>query len=351
MTTPSAQNNLVEKLKRQINAKSITGILVFGAIILVFVFFGMQGGTLGMGIGNAGRVNDTFISVAEFQRQQSRTEQYYSSLFGGSMDFSSQRQLLAQQAIEQLIMGELVAQLAQKQGILVTDAEVQNDIVYRLPYFQQEGRFVRELYSQLLEANRLTPIEFERGLRQEKLNVRSRLMIDLASRPSKIEATKLRELKGAKINVQFLKIDQEAATKKLGAEKLATVEKDLETALSEGNEAKVTSLAQELGAGWEETGSVDLAAEVLPKLQSPVVNEAVGELTNQKPLLGRVVRDGAFKYVLKLKQMELGAPAVGLEKGVTEMLRRRRAEGVYNSWVYAYRAQSRVEINPQIFQR
>jgi peptidyl-prolyl cis-trans isomerase D len=131
--------NMADKMKRKLSAKSITAIILFGAIILVFVFFGLPG-KMGASVGSVARVNNTLISIADFQQEENRIQQYYQNLFGSSMDFSSQRQLLRQQALENLIRMELVSQVAQKEDILATDAEVRDFIVKDIPVFQQNGQ-------------------------------------------------------------------------------------------------------------------------------------------------------------------------------------------------------------------
>jgi peptidyl-prolyl cis-trans isomerase D len=340
--------NMADKMKRKLSAKSITAIILFGAIILVFVFFGLPG-KMGASVGSVARVNNTLISIADFQQEENRIQQYYQNLFGSSMDFSSQRQLLRQQALENLIRMELVSQVAQKEDILATDAEVRDFIVKDIPVFQQNGQFQREFYSRYLESSRTKPGDFENKVRKDIANVRSRHLFEIAAKPNLAELAKLKDLKATKINVLFAKIDQEAASKAMTKEKAEAAIKALDEALTKGDEAAVNAQLKDLKATWEETGFVEIGAEQFPKITSPVANEAVFELSKTEPLLKRLVRDGQNKFVLKLKETKVDQIAA-LEPTTTEMVQKRRGDGMFEAWVNQFRQKSHVTMNSEFMQ-
>ena len=147
--------------------KRITASVIFGAIIMVFVLFGFQGKHTAIGVGSAARVNSAYVSVADLQAESQRMEQMYGQLFGGKMGDDAQRQFLRGQALEGLIMGELVSQAAQEQGVLVTKAEVRDFISKDMPVFQRDGRFQKDLYIAVLDQHHLTPADFEEKIRKE----------------------------------------------------------------------------------------------------------------------------------------------------------------------------------------
>ncbi|WII73766.1 SurA N-terminal domain-containing protein [Bdellovibrio sp. 22V] len=340
--------NMVEKMKRKLSAKSITAMVLFGAIVLVFVFSGVSDRMSG-GVGSVARVNNTLISIADFQQEENRIQQYYQNLFGGSMDFSSQRQLLRQQALENLIRMELVSQAAQKNGIMATDAEVRDFIVKDIPFFQQNGQFQREFYSRYLESTRMNPGDFENKVRKDIANVRTRQMFEIVAVPTAVEMAKLQQLRAQKINVLFVKIDSEAASKAMTKEKAEAAIKALDEALVKGDEAAVNAQLKELKASWEETGLVELGAESFPKITSSVATEAIFELKKDEPLLKRLVRDGSAKYVLKLKESKV-EEVKALEPMSVEMTQKRRGDGLFEAWVNQFRAKSLVTMNTQALQ-
>lgn len=202
--------NSVEKLKRGLNGKSIVAILIFGAIVATFIFadFSPQA----TGSGSAATVNGRIISLSEFQNEVQMIEQYYKQLFGNSMDFSSQRQLLQQQALESLIRNELVSQGSEKEHIYATDADVREFLLNDIPYLQENGVFNRELYSRYLEFTRSSPAQFESKIRKNILEIRTRRLFETANKPTQMELDKLRKLKETKLNIQFAQLSQDEFT-------------------------------------------------------------------------------------------------------------------------------------------
>lgn len=341
--------NMADKMKRQLSAKSVTAIVLFGAIILVFVFFGLPG-RMGAGVGSVARVNDTLISLADFQQEENRIQQYYQNLFGSQMDFSSQRQLLRQQALENLVRMELVFQGAQKNGILVTDSEIRDFIVKDIPFFQQNGQFQREFYSRYLESTRSTPGSFESKVRKDIVNVRARHMFEMVNFVTEVEKQKMQASKNLKINVLVAKVDSEEAAKLMTKEKAEQAIKELDEALVKGDEATVNAKLTELRAKWEETGLVDISSDNFPKITSSVATEAVFELKKTEPLLKRLVRDGNSKFVLKLKESKLDTGSQALEPMTVEMVQKRRGDGMFEAWVNQFRSKSHVTMNTDALQ-
>lgn len=497
--------NMADKLKRQISAKNFTAMILFGAICLVFVFFGLPG-RLGAGVGSVGRVNNTLISLADFQQEEQRVQQYYSSLFGGSMDLSSQRQLLRQQALENLVRTELGSQAAQADGILATDGEVRDFIVNQIPFFQENGRFQRERYNQYLEGTHTNAGDFETKIRKDIENLRSRHLFEMAGRPNAAEIAKLKSLKETKIDVAFVRLDQdqllnnfkvseadaqkalanadfakkaqenfeankamyeqkeevhaqhilisvkpgdkasdEAALKKitdirksadkedfgklaqkysddpgsknkkgdlgffghgamvkefedtafglkpgqvsapvktqfgyhlikvldkheakpatfdalkvkvaqtlLAREKVDAVMRQLDENLTKGDEAAVAADLKALGVNWEETGYFDIGSDNVPKLQSAAARDSIYELSSAQPLLKRLVRDGNFKYVLKMKGTKTEVASAATDIAEDETIQRRRGEGLREAWLNQFRKSSKVEMNTQVLQQ
>jgi peptidyl-prolyl cis-trans isomerase D len=342
-------DSMADKMKRKLSAKNYTAIILFGAIILVFVFFGLPG-KLGAGVGSVARVNNALISIADFQQEESRIEQYYKNLFGGAMDFSSQRQLLQQQALENLVRMELVSQATQDEGLLVTDAEIRDFIVKDIPFLQKDGQFQKDYYFQFLENTHTTAAEFENKVRKDVANVRARHMFELVSQPTDVELAKIKSSKNQKINVAFVKIDQEALNKAMTKEKAEAALKSLDEALAKGDEAAVNAQLKDMKASWEETGLVEVGAESFPKITSPSASDAIFELTKAQPLLKRLVRDGNTKYVLKLKDAKVVEDSKGVEPTMVEMLQKRRGDGMFESWVNQFRKNSKVTMNAQALQ-
>ena len=207
--------SLAEKLRRRMSARNVTSILIFGAIVLVFVFFGLPG-KMGMGIGSVARVNETLISLAEFQKEEQRVQkmqEYYAQMLGQPVSFDAERQKeIRRQAVQRLVNMELLAQAGHSQGIKASNNEV-IDQIRQIPEFQQDGRFQSDLYFRLLEANRLSANEFESSVRKQVEQTRTQKVFEIAATPTQLELEQQKSLKEIKWNVAFVKLNSSAEGK------------------------------------------------------------------------------------------------------------------------------------------
>lgn len=212
-------DNMASGLRRRLEGRKLTskiiGYLLLGAIGLVFVFFGVSNKMGGVSIGSVARVNDTLISLADFQNEENRVQQYYSNLFGGAMDLSAQRNLLKQQALEDLIRAELTSQAARHEGIVATDAEVRDFIVNRIPVFQDQGQFQRDRYMGYLQSSRSTAADFEGRVRKEIESERARRLIDAALPKTILEEQRAKELQDQKLDIAFARVSSTDLAKTL----------------------------------------------------------------------------------------------------------------------------------------
>lgn len=212
MSKPSFTEQFKRNLARKnISVKSVSAMIIFGIIILVFVFFSGYSARFAVGgMGAAARVNATYISMADVSQETARLERMYSGMFGGQFG-DAQRQFLQQQAVESLIQNELISQYAEKNGIYATDHEVKETITKDLPYFQEDGKFRFERYRAILEANHMTPAEFEDRIRKDKKTQKVRELFEVSSSPLSLEVAKVKELEENKMNFQFVKLDRSKA--------------------------------------------------------------------------------------------------------------------------------------------
>lgn len=208
----SHNQSLSAQIKKGLSDKGITmrslvAFLIFGMIVIVFVLSDLsgrrQGGSL---IGSAAEVNGELISIKDFQEEENRLAQYYSQLFGGQFDSGMQRNMLRGEVMNSLITKSVVSQAAEKEGIYATDAEIRHMIVEELPYFKKDGVFQSDAYKAILQANRLTPGEFESKLRQDIKNQRSRQLFESTLGLTQLQKKIENEMRSSKINLQFIRL-------------------------------------------------------------------------------------------------------------------------------------------------
>ncbi len=159
------------------NSGSAAVSVIFGAIILVFIFsFGAGSRGLRSGITDrtsdhwAATVNGHLIPGSDFQERYAQRFQMMRRYRGdkyGLEDAKSDN--LKEEALKGLIDRELLAQAAERQGLTVTDDELFKKLADE-PSFQSNGKFDAELYKNYLENRVGTSAEkFEEGLRRDLL--------------------------------------------------------------------------------------------------------------------------------------------------------------------------------------
>ncbi len=136
------------------NAKSSLIVVVFGAIIVSFVFsFGR--GSSGFRTRTpetwAARVNGDLVTAGDFtQAYASRFRQASAQRGGKYTTEQAQQDGLKKETLKSLVDQELIAQQATELGIVVSDTEVA-DAIAKSPQFQQEGKFDFDYYKRLVE--------------------------------------------------------------------------------------------------------------------------------------------------------------------------------------------------------
>lgn len=205
--------SMVEDVHHSGGAKKYIAAVLFGIIILVFIFLGTNTRQPNMGPGYAARVNDQIISVREYRTSLEQMVQFYAQMFGGEFDAEAQKRMRVKSAaLEQLISRSAMIQAADRSGFSVTAEEVR-DIITSIPAFQQEGKFRREFYDNFLANRRLSAAQFEEDLKRDILFGKVREIFQNGVVPSPFELEKLEKLSQNKYNLEFLKLDASSLDK------------------------------------------------------------------------------------------------------------------------------------------
>ena len=134
--------------------------LLIGIIILSFMFTGYQ--SLQQGSPNAiGKVGDQIIKPEEYQQEYNRQIEFFKQMMGGEITAKQVEQMgIKQSILKNLIQKKLMIKFATDMGSFPSQEQIVTE-VKSLPYFQSNGQFDLEKYKAVLQANRLTPQEFE----------------------------------------------------------------------------------------------------------------------------------------------------------------------------------------------
>ncbi|MFQ5480378.1 MAG: SurA N-terminal domain-containing protein [Thermodesulfobacteriota bacterium] len=149
--------------------KSTYVLFIFGAIILVFIFWGVGPGGRSKSGTAVAIVNGEPIDVKEYLALHKRLKDYYRKMLKGNYTPAVEKSLnLKDNAVSILIDRSLAVMAAEKGGISVSKKEVQ-DTIGTMEAFQKNGAFDQDTYFKALSGERIKPVDFEEDVRRDLL--------------------------------------------------------------------------------------------------------------------------------------------------------------------------------------
>ncbi|MCW8853731.1 MAG: SurA N-terminal domain-containing protein [Gammaproteobacteria bacterium] len=150
-------------------AKGILGWIIIAFISVPFALWGIQE-YLGNDKPNyIAKVNDSEISVREYDEALARHKERLKSMLGGELPdspaFDSQ---MKKQVLEQLVSSRVLESSSLKAGFRISDELLANKIKTMEP-FLQDGKFMVATYEQLLRSQGMSVAEFEYLMRRDLL--------------------------------------------------------------------------------------------------------------------------------------------------------------------------------------
>ncbi len=157
---------MLEQIRQNVRNPYIQAML--GLVILVFIFF--FGWSMRSQQPNyVAKVNGDTIDYRSYQNAYNSLVKLYQDAYKQDLTPERIRQLgLGRRALDQLIDQVLLLQEADRRDLEVTDEQLAAAI-QGVAVFQENGRFNKDRYLQILSANRLTPLEYEQSRKRELL--------------------------------------------------------------------------------------------------------------------------------------------------------------------------------------
>jgi peptidyl-prolyl cis-trans isomerase D len=192
-------------LREKKNSPIIVGFLV--TIILVFIFFfGQSWSSCADQGGIAARVNGETITEREFQQRYASVYRSYSQQYGGQFDRKAAEGMdLRKKVLDQMVQSILLAQLAKDKGLAVDDQALRTSILED-ESFQVEGRFDKDQYERILNANGLIPADFEANRREQLLAEKLASVVQGSTWVSDTELKQAYETEKSSIDVDFVRV-------------------------------------------------------------------------------------------------------------------------------------------------
>ena len=182
--------------------------ILFLLVLIIIVFVAFYGGNK-MGdraTSEVAMINGEPISQREFAMEYQRAVERYREMLKGQLTEEMIKGLnLKGNIVEGLVQKKLVLQEARGLGLVATDDDVANQLA-KVPEFQVAGRFNKDRYLQILQANRLQPAQFEEDQRNQITLQRLYSIILDSVQVSDAEVRERYRLDQEKINLQYVKL-------------------------------------------------------------------------------------------------------------------------------------------------
>ncbi|RQW89060.1 MAG: peptidylprolyl isomerase [Geobacter sp.] len=157
---------IMRKYKQSVIIKVVFSVIVLSFVGTIFLIWGT--GEEGLqGSSYAVKVNGESIPYDEYLKNYERAKDSLQQIYGQPVTPEIEKLLnLRKSTLENLINSALIRQEAKKMGIKVSNDELV-DAISKIPYFQKDGVFDKNLYDQVLKMNHITTRNFENGIRED----------------------------------------------------------------------------------------------------------------------------------------------------------------------------------------
>ena len=151
-------------------ANSVVLKIIFGIIIVSFIFTGVSGYLSGGGNNYAAKVNDQEIGRTQFENavasERNRMQQQLGDQFSELAANENYMKTMRQQVLNRLIDEALLDQYARELGLNISDDQVKQAI-FQTQAFQADGKFDNERFSRIVNQMGMTTDQYAQALRNQ----------------------------------------------------------------------------------------------------------------------------------------------------------------------------------------
>lgn len=152
--------------------ESVQGWIAWAIVILLIIPFALWG--INEYFGSGGNLVVAMVNGEEISQQSHQREFYMQrdrmrQMLGEQFDPSTFDEQLKKQALTKLINREVLIQTAEDNGYRVSE-DLVVQVIQSNEAFQIDGKFSKDVYTQLLRENNLSPAEYETGLQRDMLS-------------------------------------------------------------------------------------------------------------------------------------------------------------------------------------
>jgi peptidyl-prolyl cis-trans isomerase D len=145
----------------------VVGWIILGILFVAFAFFGLNSYLQSNAVNYAAAVNGEKIALARHQQAYQQLRSRMTDMMGENFDPTLLNEdMLKANALQQLIIEELVLQAAEAEGYAASNQLVAARI-NSIDAFKEDGVFSKQLYERVLGYQGMRPPAFEHSLKQE----------------------------------------------------------------------------------------------------------------------------------------------------------------------------------------
>ncbi len=165
---------------------------LFVIVIVSFIFWGV--GTVDKQTGvPVAEVGKDRIASEDYWAAYDRAREFYRNIMKENFNEEFEKKInLKRQVLDSLIDEKVLLAEAKREGITVSDAEVE-DAIMNDPSFLREGKFSKDIYLRILDLNRISPEVFESSKRRELTVAKLRMLIEESVDVSDVDPTQKAE--------------------------------------------------------------------------------------------------------------------------------------------------------------
>lgn len=195
-------------------SKSWITKFIFGAIIIVFVFWGGSA-YWSKQASMVAKIDRYIITQQQFARAYTDALKMYQARLGDALTPEVLAQLdLKNVVLDQIINDHILREEARKLGMQISDQDLQ-EFIRSYPAFQQDGEFSLESYKRQLQYQRMTPAEFEDQHRRALLQDRIFSLVTGSVVVSPQEVESFYRYQGDSFNLNYLAIESQSFADKV----------------------------------------------------------------------------------------------------------------------------------------
>ncbi len=199
--------SLVRKHADSWMIKSIIWLIALAFVGTVFYSWGMGGSVESRGEVVA-KVRGQEIRFGEYEKNFNDLIDVYRQQFGSRFSQDMVDRLdLKNVALDVLIKNKLLLSEAKKQNIRVSDKEL-IDHIQKIPAFQRDNKFDRNVYMNFLRFRRLSPKEFENAQRNNLTIEKLENLVKEQAKVSSVEITEAYQREENKVKLDYISIPE-----------------------------------------------------------------------------------------------------------------------------------------------